>query len=35
MTNINLQTNGVSLEDCHTNFFSLVSSKKDNGIEQK
>jgi hypothetical protein len=25
MTNPNSQTNGASLEDCHTNFFSLVS----------
>jgi len=24
MTNINSQTNGASLEDCHTNFFSLT-----------
>jgi len=24
MTNVNSQTNGASLEDCHTNFFSLT-----------
>lgn len=24
MTHPNLQTNGASLEDCHTNFFALV-----------
>lgn len=26
MTHQNHQTNGASLEDCHTNFFALVSS---------
>lgn len=26
MTHPNLQTNGASLEDCHTNFFALVSA---------
>lgn len=25
MTHQNHQTNGASLEDCHTNFFALVS----------
>lgn len=25
MTHPNFQTNGASLEDCHTNFFALVS----------
>lgn len=25
MTHLNHQTNGASLEDCHTNFFALVS----------
>jgi hypothetical protein len=25
MTHQNYQTNGASLEDCHTNFFALVS----------
>jgi hypothetical protein len=26
MTHQNHQTNGASLEDCHTNFFALVSN---------
>jgi hypothetical protein len=26
MTGANTQTNGASLEDCHANFFSLVST---------
>ena len=25
MAHPNLQTNGASLEDCHTNFFALVN----------
>lgn len=25
MAHPNLQTNGASLEDCHTNFFALVT----------
>ena len=30
MTHQNYQTNGASLEDCHTNFFALVSTCEDN-----
>lgn len=26
MTHPNHETNGASLEDCHTNFYALVSS---------
>ena len=35
MTNVNNQTNGASLEDCHTNFFSLVSGLKITELETK
>lgn len=28
MTHPSHQTNGASLEDCHTNFFALVSDRK-------
>lgn len=32
MTHPNLQTNGASLEDCHTNFFALVCSARVIGV---